>query len=247
MDFEGKVAVVTGSARGIGLAISKRLAQGGAVIVLNGIVEESHAAEAIESIKALGANVQYLQADISKSEQAKHMLQEAVNQFGHIDVLVNNAGITRDGLLMRMNEKDWDDVIAINLKGTFNCIQAASKYMVKRHSGTIVNISSIVGIYGNAGQANYSASKAGVIGLTKTAAKELASRGIRVNAIAPGFIETEMTRKLTETARDTVIEKIPLRRFGSPDDVASLVYFLASEEAKYITGQVIGLDGGLVI
>jgi len=242
-----RVAVITGSTRGIGFSIAKKLAEGGANIVINNISDEDSARESIEAVQALGVEVIYVQADISRSEQAKKLIEETVRKFERIDILVNNAGITRDSLIVRMSEKDWDDVIAINLKGTFNCIQAAAKYMMKQRSGAIVNISSLVGIYGNPGQANYSASKAGVIGLTKTSAKELASRGIRVNAIAPGFIETEMTKKLPEEARKAIVERIPLGKFGGPDDVASLVCFLASEEANYITGQVIGLDGGLVI
>lgn len=247
MSFKDKVTVITGSARGIGFAICQKLAKAGAAIVINDVMDEQNATEPIKAIEALGADVIYVQADISQTEQAKSLIEKAVEKFGHIDVLVNNAGITRDSLLIRMREEDWDAVIAINLKGTFNCTQAAAKYMMKQRSGVIVNISSVVGVYGNAGQANYSASKAGVIGLTKTSAKELASRGIRVNAIAPGFIETEMTKKLPEEARNVIIERIPLGKLGSPDNVASLVAFLASEEAGYITGQVIGLDGGLVI
>ncbi len=247
MDFKGKVAVITGSARGIGFAIGKKLAGKGADIVINDIAEESSVTDSIQVVKALGSEVIYLRADVSKTGEAKRLTEETIERFGRIDILVNNAGVTRDNLLIRMKEKDWDDVIAINLKGTFNCIQATARQMMKQHSGSIINISSVVGIYGNPGQANYAASKAGVIGLTKTLAKELASRGIRVNAIAPGFIETEMTKKLSEEAKNIVIKRIPLGRFGSPDDVASLVCFLASEEAEYITGQVIGLDGGLVI
>jgi len=247
MSFKDKVAIVTGSARGIGFAICQKLAKEGASIVINDVVDEQSATESIKAIVALGAEVIYVKADISQTEQAKSLIEKTADKFGHIDVLVNNAGITRDSLLIRMREEDWDSVIAINLKGTFNCIQAAAKYMMKQRSGVIVNISSVVGVYGNAGQANYSASKAGVIGLTKTSAKELASRGIRVNAIAPGFIETEMTKKLPEEARNVIIERIPMGKLGSPDNVASLAAFLASEEAGYITGQVIGLDGGLVI
>ncbi len=247
MELADRVALVTGSARGIGLAISKGLAAGGADIVLNDLIEEGAAKEAIEAIRRLDRRVLYLQADISQNQQAKALMGDAVAEFGKIDVLVNNAGITRDSLLLRMTEEDWDSVLAVNLKGTFNCTQAVAKQMMKQRSGSIVNIASIVGIRGNAGQANYSASKAGVIGLTKTAAKELASRGIRVNAIAPGFIETEMTKKLPAETRAKVVERIPLGAFGSPADVASLVRFLASDSARYITGQVIGLDGGLVI
>jgi 3-oxoacyl-[acyl-carrier protein] reductase len=247
MNLENTVAVVTGSARGIGLAISKGLANRGANIVLNDVVDQDDAAEAINIVKALGGQVLYVQADISQTAQSKKLMEEAVREFSRIDLLVNNAGITRDNLLLRMKEDDWDAVIAINLKGTFNCMQAAAKYMMKQRSGSIVNISSIVGVYGNAGQANYSASKAGVIGLTKTAAKELAPRGIRVNAVAPGFIETTMTKKLPPETREKVVERIPLGKFGGPHDVAALVCFLASKEAGYITGQIIGLDGGLVI
>jgi 3-oxoacyl-[acyl-carrier protein] reductase len=247
MELKDKIAVVTGSARGIGLAISRGLAANGADIVLNDVIEESDASDAVAEIRGLGRRVLYLKADISQNDQAKELIAKVVGEFGSIDVLVNNAGITRDSLLLRMKEEDWDSVIAVNLKGTFNCIQAAAKHMMKQRSGAIVNISSIVGIFGNAGQANYSASKAGVIGLTKTSAKELASRGIRVNAIAPGFIETEMTKKLSAETREEVVERIPLGEFGSPEDVAALVCFLASGRAGYITGQVVGLDGGLVI
>lgn len=247
MELKDKVAVITGSARGIGLAISKKLASKGANIVLNDVIEESKVDATIKEVKAFGSQVLYLSADIAQTGQAKNLIEQTVQEFGQIDILVNNAGITRDNLLIRMKEEDWDQVIAVNLKGTFNCTQAAAKYMMKQRFGAIVNVSSIVGVFGNAGQANYSASKAGVIGLTKTSAKELASRGIRVNAIAPGFIETEMTKKLPPETREKVIEKIPLGEFGSPDDVAALVCFLASNDACYITGQVIGLDGGLVI
>jgi 3-oxoacyl-[acyl-carrier protein] reductase len=246
-DLQEKVAIVTGGGRGIGQAICLKLAGEGVYVVVNDIVSEEKVSPLIARLKDLSSKALFVPADISKIKEVKEMVKKVINEFGYIDILVNNAGITRDGLLLRMKEKDWDDVIAVNLKGTFNCIQAAAKYMMKQRSGAIVNISSVVGVYGNAGQANYSASKAGIIGLTKTAAKELGKRGIRVNAIAPGFIETEMTKRLSEETRAKVIERIPLGGFGSPDDVASLVCFLVSEEAGYITGQVIGLDGGLVI
>ncbi len=246
-DLSGKVAVVTGGARGIGKVICLKLADQEVHIVVNDITRDENTDSLIEQLKDFGVRALFVQADISKLEEAKALINGVNDEFGKIDILINNAGITRDNLLLRMKEKDWDDVIAVNLKGTFNCMQAAARHMMKQRSGAIINISSIVGVYGNPGQVNYSASKAGVIGLTKTVAKELAPRGVRVNAIAPGFIETEMTKKIPEEKQKLVIEKIPLGKFGTPDDVALLVSFLVSDEAKYITGQIIGLDGGLVI
>lgn len=245
-DLEGKVAVVTGSARGIGRAICLKLARLGADVVVNDVSNEEMALELVKEIEKMGRKAIFVKANIADSAEARKLMDETVEKFGKIDILVNNAGITRDNLILRMKEEEWDAVLNVNLKGTFNCVQAATKYMIKQRQGAIVNIASIVGITGNAGQANYSASKAGVIGLTKTIARELASRGIRANAVAPGFIETDMTRRLSEEVRERLIKQIPLTRLGSPEDVANLVAFLASEESSYITGEVIRVDGGMV-
>lgn len=242
--LEGKVAIVTGGARGIGREICLKLAEGGADIVVNDLAEVG-VGPLLKEIEQQGRRAKFIAADISVSAEAKRLVEEAVVALGQVDVLVNNAGITRDNLLVRMKEEDWDDVIRVNLKGAFNCTQAAAKYMMKQRSGAIVNISSVVGVVGNAGQANYSASKAGLIGLTKSAARELASRGIRVNAVAPGFIETEMTRELPEDYQARLKEMIPMGLFGQPADVAKVVAFLASDEARYVTGEVIKIDGGL--
>lgn len=245
--LEGKVAVVTGAARGIGAAVAVKLAEQGADVVVNDIVDEAGFADVCAKIEANDARALTITADISKPAEAKRLVEEAISALGRIDILVNNAGITKDNLIMRMSEAEWDDVIAVNLKGTFNCLQAAARPMLKQRSGAIVNLASVVGVVGNAGQANYAASKAGVIGLTKTAAKELASRGIRVNAVAPGFIETDMTKKLPEEFTGKLIEMIPLGFLGSPEHVADVVVFLASEAAAYVTGEVIKIDGGLFI
>lgn len=245
--LEGKVAVVTGAARGIGAAVAVKLAEQGADVVVNDLVDEAGFADVRAKIEANGARALTITADVSKPAEAKRLIEEAISALGRIDILVNNAGITRDNLIMRMSETEWDDVIAVNLKGTFNCLQAATRPMLKQRSGAIVNLASVVGIVGNAGQANYAASKAGVIGLTKTAAKELASRGVRVNAVAPGFIETDMTKKLPAEYTDKVKEMIPLGFFGSPENVADVVAFLASDAAAYVTGEVIKIDGGLSI
>ena len=243
-----KTAVVTGSSRGIGKAIAEALATEGYQLCLNCSHESGLAAlEAVGreleeryQIKALA-----VVADVSSPEAAQALIGSALEAFGSVDVLVNNAGITRDGLLSRMSEDDFDQVIAINLKGTFNCCKAASKPMMKQRSGSIINLSSIVGLYGNAGQVNYAASKAGIIGLTKSLAKELAPRSIRVNAVAPGFIATAMTDALSEAQKEAIASRISLKRLGEPEDVANLVAFLASDKARYITGQVICIDGGL--
>lgn len=243
-NLKGKVAVVTGGARGIGCSICLRLAELGADIVVNDLSEEGISL-LLEGIKKKGQRALFVKADISLSAEAKKLIDETVNSMGQIDILVNNAGITRDNLIVRMKEEDWDQVIKVNLKGAFNCTQAAAKYMMKQRSGSIVNISSVVGIVGNVGQANYSASKAGVIGLTKSSARELASRGIRVNAVAPGFIETEMTKRLPQEYQEKLKSMIPMGAFGGPEDVAKVVAFLASDEASYITGEVIKIDGGL--
>ncbi len=242
----GKIAIVTGSARGIGRAIALALARRGADVVITDIDEEESRATSKEIIAA-GRRSMAIRCDVSKREEVAALIEQTAKELGRLDIFVNNAGITRDTLLMRMTEDQWDLVLDINLKGTFFGCQAASKVMMKARAGKIVNIASITGLIGNAGQANYSASKAGVIALTRTVAKELASRNIQVNAIAPGFIETEMTRELPEKAREAFLQNIPLKRPGTPEDVAHLVCFLCSPESDYITGQCITIDGGLTI
>jgi 3-oxoacyl-[acyl-carrier protein] reductase len=245
-ELQGKVAVVTGSARGIGKAIASALARHGADVVISDVDEAGARATAAE-IEALGRRSLAVRCDVSKRDQVEALIEGAIATLGRLDILVNNAGITRDTLLVRMSEEQWDLVLDINLKGTFFGCQAAARPMMKARAGKIVNVASITGIIGNAGQANYSASKAGVIALTRTVAKELASRNIQVNAIAPGFIETEMTRDLPEKAREAFLQNIPLGRAGTPEDVAELVCFLASPASSYITGQCITIDGGLTI
>jgi 3-oxoacyl-[acyl-carrier protein] reductase len=242
--FKNKVALVTGSARGIGKVIALNLARQGADVVISDVMVED-GKNTVKEIQTLGRKCLFVQCDVSNSEDVNNLISKTVTEFGQIDVLVNNAGITKDTLMIRMKDEDWDNVININLKGSFLCTRAVAKVMMKKRSGSIVNISSVVGLMGNLGQVNYSASKAGLIGLTKSSAKELAPRGITVNAIAPGFIETEMTQKLTEQVRESYLKVIPLNDFGSPEDVANAVAFLASEEARYITGEVIRVDGGM--
>jgi len=245
MRLKDKVALVTGAARGIGRAIAFALASEGADIVIWDInIEEAQ--KASRDIEALGRRSLAQAVDVSNFSKAEEAVNKILDKFTKVDILVNNAGITKDNLLLRMSEADWDAVLSINLKGTFNCTKAVSRFMLKQRSGKIINIASIIGIIGNAGQANYSASKAGIIALTKTAAKEFASRNINVNAIAPGFIQTEMTAKLPEEMKQKMLEMIPIARFGSPEDVAGVCVFLASEEANYITGQTIIVDGGMV-
>lgn len=243
--FKDKNVLITGASRGIGKLIALAFAEEGANIGVNDVVDNEFVTETLEEIKAAGGNGFFLKADVSNPEEVKAMVKSFEQEFGGVDVLINNAGITKDNLLIRMKEAEWDAVININLKGTFNCIQAVSKGMMKKRYGKIVNISSIVGFSGNAGQANYVASKSGVMGLTKTAAIELASRGIRVNAVAPGFIETAMTNNLPEDVKEAMMSKIALGSFGQPEDIAKAAKFLASEDSDYITGQVIHVNGGM--
>jgi 3-oxoacyl-[acyl-carrier protein] reductase len=247
MKLNGKAAIVTGASRGIGREIALELARQGANVAVNYSGSEEKANETVEEIKALGREAFAVKADVSDSEAVTAMMKETLETFGSIDILVNNAGITRDNLLMRMKEEEWDQVISINLKGVFLCTKAATRQMMKQRSGRIINVSSIVGVSGNPGQANYVAAKAGVIGLTKTSAKELASRGITVNAIAPGFISTDMTDKLNEEVKEQMLSGIPLGRLGDPSDIAKVAVFLASEDSRYMTGQTLHVDGGMVM
>ncbi|MBT5552005.1 MAG: 3-oxoacyl-[acyl-carrier-protein] reductase [Nitrospina sp.] len=246
MELENKVALVTGGAQGIGRTISEELVRNGAHVVLGDVNLEGAQATA-DAINNNGGSASAVKIDVSNPDEVKQVFDSIKNDKKPVDILVNNAGITRDGLMIRMKEADWDSVLNINLKGSFLCSQQAAKQMMKQKSGAIVNIASIVGVMGNFGQANYSASKAGVIGLTKTLAREVASRGIRVNAVAPGFIDTEMTRVLEESVRQSLIEQIPLARLGLPDDVARCVSFLVSDRSSYITGQVINVNGGMLM
>ncbi len=245
MRLENKVALVTGGGRGIGKAIALALAKEGADIVACDINLENLKEVATE-IEKLGRKILILRADVSKVSEVEEMVKKALDKFTKIDILVNNAGITRDNLILRMSEEEWDQVLDINLKGTFNCLKVVARPMMKARSGRIINIASVVGIMGNPGQANYAASKAGIIGLTKSAAKELASRGINVNAIAPGFIKTKMTEALGDEIKERLTSQIPLKRLGEVKDVANLVVFLASGDASYITGEVVKVDGGML-
>ena len=247
MNFTGKTAVVTGGSRGLGRAVCLELAAGGANVVLCYAGNENAANETAAACEALGAKVLAVRCDVADSAQVKALMGEALKVFGRIDILVNNAGITRDGLLMMMKETDFDDVINTNLKGAFLCMKAVARTMMKQRYGRIVNLSSVVGLRGNAGQVNYAASKAGVIGMTKSLAKELASRGVTVNAVAPGFMETDMTAAMPEAAKPATLAAIPMGRMGAAEDVAKAVAFLASEEAGYITGQVVAVDGGMAM
>ena len=247
MNLEGKVALVTGASRGIGREIALELARQGCNVAVNYAGSEAKANEVVDEIKSLGREAIAVQCNVSDAEGVQAMVKETVGEFGSIDILVNNAGITKDNLLMRMKETEWDDVININLKGVFLCTKAVTRQMMKQRSGRIINISSIVGVSGNPGQANYVAAKSGVIGLTKTTARELAPRGITVNAVAPGFISTDMTDQLPEDVRSEMLKQIPLSRFGAPGDIAKVVTFVASDSASYMTGQTLHIDGGMVM
>lgn len=245
--LENKIAVVTGGSRGIGRAIALKLASEGASIVVNYTSNSSAADEVVKEIEALGSKGIAVKANVSLAEDIEGLIKETESQLGKIDILINNAGITRDSLLIRMKEVDWDQVLDVNLKGVFLTTKLIGKKMLKQKSGSIVNITSVVGLMGNAGQANYAASKAGVIGFTKSIAREFASRGIRVNAVAPGFIESDMTKALDDKVVESYMTGIPLKRFGKADDVANTVSFLVGDQSKYITGQIIQVDGGMYI
>lgn len=245
--LEGKIALVTGASRGIGRQIALTLGAKGAMVIVNYNGSAAKAEEVVKEIEAAGGKAEALQCNVSEFESCGQMMADIVSRHGRLDILVNNAGITRDNLLMKMSEDDFDAVINTNLKGVFNCIKHISRQMLKQKAGRIINISSVSGVLGNAGQANYCAAKAGVIGITKSAARELASRGITVNAVAPGFITTEMTDVLSDNVKAAATEQIPMKKFGETQDIAEAVAFLASNEAKYITGQVLCVDGGMAM
>ena len=245
--LEGKIALVTGASRGIGRQIAKTLAAKGATVIVNYNGSAAKAEEAVQEIREAGGIAEAVQCNVSDFESCGRMMADVVFRYGRLDILVNNAGITRDNLLMKMSEEDFDAVISTNLKGVFNCIKHISRQMLKQKAGRIINISSVSGVLGNAGQANYCAAKAGVIGITKSAARELASRGITVNAVAPGFIATEMTDVLSDSVKAAATEQIPMKHFGSTQDIAETVAFLASDKAGYITGQVLSVDGGMAM
>jgi len=247
MNDTSHIALVTGAARGIGRSIALALAQPGLTIYLNDVVLGEEAARTQQEVEARGASARLVEFDVAEAASVNQGLDHILQESGRIDILVNNAGITRDNLIVRMKETDWDAVLGVNLKGAFNCIRAVSKPMIKQRRGRIINISSVVGLMGNPGQANYVASKAGLIGLTKAVARELASRNITVNAVAPGFIQTEMTEALPEATRQLMLAQIPLGRFGTSTEVAQAVAFLASDAAAYITGQVIQVNGGMLM
>ncbi len=246
MNLSNRVAIVTGSGQGIGREIALMLSGHGASVVISDI-NPATAKETAAEIEARGGKSIAITANVTSSEEVGKLVEQTIAQFGHVDILVNNAGITRDTLLLRMSEAEWDTVLATNLKGAFICTQAVLRHMIRQRWGRIINIASVVGLVGNAGQANYSAAKAGIIGLTKTTAREVASRGVTANAVAPGFIDTEMTRKLSDNVKQEFLRQIPLGCAGTPRDVAYAVAFFASEEAHYITGQVLNVDGGMVM
>ncbi len=247
MGLNNKVALITGGSRGIGKEIALELGKNGAHIAISYVNNMEKAKEVIEEIKSYGVKAIAIKANVSVEEEVTEMIKTIEEELGTIDILVNNAGVTKDNLLIRMKSEDWDEVMDVNLKGTFLCTKAVSKIMMKKRYGKIINITSVVGIIGNAGQGNYSASKAGVIGFTKSMAKELGSRGIRVNGIAPGFISTDMTEALKDEIKNTMLKAIPLNTFGNPKDIANLVVFLASKKSDYITGQIINVDGGMAM
>ncbi|WP_143322178.1 3-oxoacyl-[acyl-carrier-protein] reductase [Clostridium sp. HBUAS56010] len=243
--LEGKIAVVTGASRGIGRAIAIKLGSQGATVIVNYNGSEEKAQEVVKEIEANGGKAEAVKCNVSDYESAGELFASVIKKFGKIDILVNNAGITRDNLLMKMSEEEFDAVINTNLKGVFNCMKHVSRQMIKQRGGRIINISSVTGVMGNAGQINYSAAKAGVIGMTKSFSREASSRGITVNAVAPGYIKTDMTEVLPDSVKTATLEQIPMKRFGTAEDVAGAVAFLASEEAGYITGQVLCVDGGM--
>lgn len=245
--LENKVALVTGASRGIGKAIALELAKNGASVAVNYAGNEAKANEVVDEIKANGGNAFAIRADVSNADDVTDMIKQVISQYGQLDILVNNAGITRDNLIMRMKDSEWDDVINTNLKGVFLCTKGVTRQMMKQRSGRIINITSVVGVSGNPGQANYVAAKAGVIGLTKTSAKELASRNITVNAVAPGFITTDMTDELTDDLKAEMLKQIPLAKLGEPSDIANIVTFISSEKSKYITGQTFHVNGGMIM